>query len=310
MSLTIAIPTYNRNMKLLAQLKRIEQQDCKFLQEILIIDNGSDDPIKATIDGALSACFRSKIKVVENGHNIGMSVNLVLPFLYAENEWLWLLSDDDEILETSLATIQKDIKTSDTIGMIKYPLSDRASSVMLSCYREFVEHCENEISITPGELVFYSNCVYKMKAVKNYIGCGFENANTYIGFMYPAFEMLNSTSESLLYSASPIVKYVPPEDDGYSYVRVALALTRVWDYELGSQNDLKKRFTLLFQSITSRRLLFNILIKESSVDAKTVVYLFYKVFRFQPLDPLPLAGLLLSNIKIFRSAIKHLKGLN
>ena len=76
MSLTIAIPTYNRNNIFRANLEKLLPQvteECR----IIIYDNCSDIPVKDSITDLLNSYSNIDISIVTNPHNVGMTANIL-----------------------------------------------------------------------------------------------------------------------------------------------------------------------------------------------------------------------------------------
>lgn len=93
--ITVAVPTYNRP-------ESIKQLAFKFLGQIsnnqhvdvVVLDNSSED-ISKTNKETLS---NFKIRYIKNDVNLGFHGNLVKCFERAQGKWLWIISDDDEVL--------------------------------------------------------------------------------------------------------------------------------------------------------------------------------------------------------------------
>ena len=109
MKLTIAIPTYNRNELLKANLLKLLPQvtdECR----IIIFDNCSDVPVKDTLSDLLNGYSNIDISIVRNRYNIGMTANILKCFEECPDPWLWVLGDDDEVTDGAVARILIDIK--------------------------------------------------------------------------------------------------------------------------------------------------------------------------------------------------------
>jgi abequosyltransferase len=101
--LTIVIPTYNRASclgllleSILIQLKNVKNQDI----EVLIFDNCSTDSTKE-----VAQSFASKSPIfnyVRNDENIGADNNFVKGFLSAKGKYLWMLGDDELLLDGAI----------------------------------------------------------------------------------------------------------------------------------------------------------------------------------------------------------------
>jgi len=249
-SLTIAIPTYNRLNSLMSQLRIIDQNADPFLKEVIIIDNNSAE----CCQNRLSELKNINVRLIKNQINIGMSTNLQMPFLYCTTKYLWLLSDDDEVLHGSIKMIKEDVCKDDAV-LYKYPLQDRAVDMEIHSLEKLVIFLDENRHIGSGELVFYSNCVYDMENAREYLTSAFEYSSTYVGFLFPAFEALKNSYKYVKFMKEPIVRYKSPIDGGYSYIKVlkALIMLRAYDNQLDSVYN--ERFLLKFISITPRTLL-------------------------------------------------------
>lgn len=90
-SLTIAIPTWNRNSQLAITIESLNRQ-LRDGVRILVLDNCSTVPISKTLPEEL----RSKITIVRNIINIGACANVLRCFELADSDWVWILGDDDQ----------------------------------------------------------------------------------------------------------------------------------------------------------------------------------------------------------------------
>jgi glycosyltransferase involved in cell wall biosynthesis len=102
--LTIAIPTYDRNVILRDNLARLLPQltdDCR----LLIIDNASPTAVSETLEPLLKSFPRVHAEVVRNRVNLGGSANILRCFELCETKWLWLLGDDDIVSPDAIQTI-------------------------------------------------------------------------------------------------------------------------------------------------------------------------------------------------------------
>jgi len=102
--LTIAIPTYNRSRYLARLLDSlIPQLENEPRVELLISDNSSPDGTQATLEGyrEQGLVFRS----IRNQTNIGADSNIGQCFAEAAGKYVWILGDDDVVLQDGLASI-------------------------------------------------------------------------------------------------------------------------------------------------------------------------------------------------------------
>jgi len=89
-NLTIAIPTFNRNIQLQSNLACILRQNISNVS-ILVIDNCSDIPVVDTLAKELEI-FGDTLKVVRNRANVGLAGNFIKCIELCETKWMWLLS--------------------------------------------------------------------------------------------------------------------------------------------------------------------------------------------------------------------------
>jgi hypothetical protein len=110
--LTVAIPTYNRNAELAAQLSRlVPQLDAS--TELIVLDNHSDRPIYDEIAPLFGAQPVFRYRTVRHVTNIGPNANILRSVELAAGEWLWVLSDDDPVLPNAVTTILETIRAAE-----------------------------------------------------------------------------------------------------------------------------------------------------------------------------------------------------
>ncbi len=100
--LSLCFPTYNRGALMAQQLERLNSMAPALLKqmEIIVSDNCSTDDtekiVKGYIEGGLPCSY------YKNSSNLGMDGNFVACFKRATGKYVWLLGDDDTIIESSL----------------------------------------------------------------------------------------------------------------------------------------------------------------------------------------------------------------
>lgn len=267
--LSIGIPTFNRKEQLQKQLESIFRQDLANIDEIIIVDNHSDYNVQELVDR-----FNSDIiRLVINPFNIKMSTNMMSPFLYCNSEWLWLLSDDDETLENSIQDILLEINNSaSNTGMLKfshYHENPKQKDIIVHDLNEYIDYYYDESNIRSGELVFMSTNVYNVKNIINYLCFGYEYSYTFVGFLVPIFKALDDKVISVSFSSKPIVKYIPPRDNGYSYHTVAMGLSTLSHLPLNLDSPYHKKFLEITMSISFKSLFIS-LIRSDQKNASEV----------------------------------------
>ena len=105
--LSIAIPTFNRKLRLERQITKLVQQielcGINADVEIIVSDNSSTDGTYDVIKQINFDYFnRIKITYFSNKYNLGSDANFALAILRASGSYVWLLSDDDELFDYAL----------------------------------------------------------------------------------------------------------------------------------------------------------------------------------------------------------------
>jgi glycosyltransferase involved in cell wall biosynthesis len=175
MLLTIAIPTYNRPDKI---LKRVTELIPLLRDEVelLIIDNASKENVEHLILKEAPETI-GRIRHIRNKVNIGGNANICRCFEEASGEWMWLLGDDDEIVDTALSSILSEIEQ----------LSSQSQAFAGLNFSTTIYEYPNRVEINSKEsywksingvrefsnALFISSCVYNLTQVRQYIKDGY-----------------------------------------------------------------------------------------------------------------------------------------
>ena len=168
--LTIVIPTYNRQVRLLNLLHTIYNQPES--QDILIsiCDNHSDYDVKEAIVNEFGAEKTSNLSVFVNKYNFGMNANLSSTFLHCDTKWMWIIGDDDEAIDGSLASILRDINDYPDTTLFKYSNIDyHFTNTAVDNFPQFIKYVKDG-GYPTGLPIFMSNNVYNMESVAKHYG--------------------------------------------------------------------------------------------------------------------------------------------
>lgn len=104
--LTICIPTYNRGEYLEQQLKRLSTLHIELWKDITVFvsDNCSTDNTEEVVKKYIKLPVVD-IQYSKNVENLGMDGNFVKCFRAAKSKYVWLLGDDDYIIDGKLPQI-------------------------------------------------------------------------------------------------------------------------------------------------------------------------------------------------------------
>lgn len=109
--LSIAIPTYNRATFLEKLLNYIAPQakELDGIVEICISNNGSPDNTKEIVTN-FKKKYPDLIKYNENEKNLGVDMNLIKIMEMSEGDFVWLLGDDDIVVDEGIKKVANFIK--------------------------------------------------------------------------------------------------------------------------------------------------------------------------------------------------------
>lgn len=280
--LSIGIPTYNRENQLHNQLYSLFSQDLSGVDEIIVVDNKSEYNINALIDQFDKE--RCKIRLIENAFNIRMAVNMVSPLLYCKSEWLWLLSDDDQTSCNAVQDVLSEIKKSPAnTGMIKFSVDGfkkKNNYALVTDLTEFIDYYYSEKELRRGELVFISNNVLNMNNLKPYLGYAFEYSYNYISFLIPVLMGLDNKHISVVFSEKPVVKYIPPRGNGYSFGVVGKGLSTFSHIPFSLNKKYKKRLYNLIMSISYFIAIKRFLLKEQVKDIYDIRLMYDNIYKY------------------------------
>ncbi|WP_333494602.1 glycosyltransferase family 2 protein [Kluyvera sp. CHPC 1.251] len=202
--LTICIPTYNRFEKLKKQVKDLLQQ-LDEVEKIVIIDNATPlvswDPDDELFNDP-------RITLIINSANVGLSANLVKSMDIAQQGWLWVLSDDEQIMPDALMTIREYIQH-DAVDFINFKCEmaqGYKSDNLCKGINDYFQAINNDF----GNHLLISNNILKVSAFKKYIKFAYWGCFTNAPHIAPVLMALDQGSTILLSSKS-IVSWTAPE---------------------------------------------------------------------------------------------------
>ena len=179
--LTIAIPSYNRNLVLKENIQKLLFQ-INDQVEVVIIDNSSDLPIEETLNQEL--LDYPQLSVIRNISNIGLSANIIRGIEICKTKWVWLLSDDDTPYENAIEKILEQIESNENAYYINFTSNyskNRSKSFQTTGENEFIEKVESIHC-----LFLISLGVYNVEAIRPYLRFSYLYSYTLV----PHFVML------------------------------------------------------------------------------------------------------------------------
>ena len=248
-NLTIIIPTYNREKRLIKMLESIAKQDSRI--KIKIIDNNSNYDVESTIKNKFPTL---SIEIIKNKANIGMIGNISKCFYECDTKWMWLLSDDDEILENAFINIEEEIKKYPEVAYFKFSIdgigiNGEEKPEKVETLEEFIDHYYNDPISKGGQMVFMSNNLFNMKILNKYLGEIYTYSYIYVPHLIPVFFGLANKEIQAIFSDKKIVRYLPPDGDHWNILKVILGVSTISHLPLNLNKEYIRRFIKIFNWI-------------------------------------------------------------
>lgn len=246
--LTIVIPTYNREKRLIRLLKSIERQNAVDKYFIVILNNHSDYNVEELISKYFSGSFLNNVEIINRPYNIGAENNIGSAFLYAKTDFLWIIGDDDEVIDGCFNIIEEDSIRYSDIPFFKYPSNVQQKSesdILVSNIKQFKELNRKGL-ITAGNVIFVSNNIFNLPQLVQYISTSLLFSYSSIPHSLPMLRCLMDKRPFLL-SNREIVRYLEPDGDHWNYIKIVMRLSTVLNIDDGDHNVVREFFRIISQ---------------------------------------------------------------
>ncbi|NHA04457.1 glycosyltransferase family 2 protein [Mucilaginibacter sp. HC2] len=216
--LTIAIPTYNREVYLRRLLESLfnQKSDFKNQVEIIISDNASTDNTQAVIGDFMNN--KLEISLITNPENIGSDRNIAQCYTKAKGKYVVAFGDDDVLYPNSVAIILDIINKVKDFGVLylNWELIKKDRLILESDILLFDDYLQfyNKVS---HNSTFISGNVVNSKYVNNI------NFDRYFGtnLVQLPFILTASLSETYnIFHIQPLVGVQPDNSGGFSVCKV------------------------------------------------------------------------------------------
>lgn len=254
--LTIVIPTYNRKNQLVRLLKSIERQNALKKYYVVILNNHSNYDIESTLNNCFSSEFIKNIEINNRPINVGASYNISGAFLACKTDYLWIIGDDDEVIDGAIDIIEEDIIRFPNIPLFKYSLKGSTNEWVVSSISEVISLNKHNYLIA-GNIIYISNSIFKISLLKDYLSYLFIYSYSAIPHTIPMIYCI-ANRKDIFFSTKDIIYYNAPEGDHWDYISTTLALSSLLDINISGQYDVVKSF---FKMI-ARHFDFNVFLKE------------------------------------------------
>jgi glycosyltransferase involved in cell wall biosynthesis len=171
--LTIGIPTYNGSKTILTLLNSISSQNFdKSKVEILISNNASSDNTSNVIETFIKENDQLTIKTLTNKINLGFDGNISKLINFASGQYLWLIGDDDYLIENSIKKLLDFLNENNTLDYIYTNFFIYSKSKKLKPFSSFQHNISsnkiNKLFKTIGlDNNFLSSNVFKLELIKS-----------------------------------------------------------------------------------------------------------------------------------------------
>lgn len=298
--LSICIPTYNRAHFLKEALYGLEKaipENNKNLFEIVISNNCSTDQTHEVINDFIDKNPLLEINVIHQNVNIGPK-NTAVVSSYAKGEFIWIISDDDVILQSSLKKILLILKKAEHInGIIINYAGFQSNSLMLEkpvlLKKNGILNKNMALEHLCTSITFISALVYRRE--KTHLSEKFLDNNLPHSFIF-----LQAIKDGKIYSCSEVLLAMRMGNSGgYDFYKVFLeTFSEVLDYakeldfnKLVVENVKRKHlrnhvtiFSIIFKSSRSygelkisKSSAFNLLLNYNRRDFYTKILAFYVI---------------------------------
>ena len=249
--LTICIPSRDRPQEALRTVEALVPQIEGTEVVLVILDNCSSSSYSDVLEGeprVAELLAVGRARVVRHACNIGMSANFMRAFEEVETEWLWILSDDDDVRPDAVSLIFDAVETyGEKVNFIKFSAKTSSPSGVfhkLDSLENFIDWNAQSSNAFNGCLLI-SNGLYRVESFLPHVGVGYGYANTYIPHFMMLVEYFAQGGKGVVVS-SILVDYKVARV-GYSYSLVAgLGVGAPKHAILNVSTDYYKKFTRLF----------------------------------------------------------------
>ena len=177
-SLTIVIPTYNRN-HLLAETVAVLLPQLSADIDLVVLDNHSSTPVADTLTPYLREHVGGKFaSIVRNRQNIGGDANIVRCFEYASGDWIWVLADDDMPSHDAVSLIKASVAKVPNLGLLNYfaPCTTHPHRTKTTISQGISAYIENMDAF--GAHLFLPASIYRATVARKYLKVAHRNIHT------------------------------------------------------------------------------------------------------------------------------------
>lgn len=275
--LTVAIPTFDRPLDLEATLNQIGPQlndQCV----LHVVDNCSQCDIEEIVQNFREQFSTVIVKYTRNSVNIGASANFMRCFEVCDTPWLWLLSDDDMVLDNAIETILATIHQHPECTYINFKNGGhletyRPNSVKISGFDELVLKMERF-----DDQIFISTNIYNAKVFKQYLNIGHHFAYSLAPMFAINTLIMSQNNKECLLSKHSISKSGPrkPPEKSWGILPFILGIYSLLDLPMKKKTRAILRYKIGFMAPSYLWVAFSLALQAKNIDGAypTALYSF------------------------------------
>jgi glycosyltransferase involved in cell wall biosynthesis len=213
LSLSICIPTYNRATLLEIQLERvlmqIQKDNLQDYLEVVISNNTSTDSTTFVVNKLMQAF--SGVNYVVQEKNIGL-YNIVEVVKYAKGKFIWIISDDDLIIDGALKFLIDTIAVNSDLKMITGSVINQKNF-----HNAIIMDKNSSLQTLGNNIAYLSFCVFRNENIK------FEMPqDSLIPHSYIFLDVMSKEGQHI-FSSTQLLEYRKDNETSYSFFKAFYA---------------------------------------------------------------------------------------
>jgi glycosyltransferase involved in cell wall biosynthesis len=275
--LTVAIPTFDRNDRLLQTLTDLLPQMMASC-DLLVIDNASAVAVSETLASLLAEYPGVRVRILRNDVNIGGNANICRCIELAEGSYLWILSDDDRVLANAVSTIFAMLDDFSGAAMINFSsqIHMRKSQILCHGIDDFVAKIDNFSNI-----LFLSTSIYNANNLRFQLRFAFQHCYS-LAPHFAALLMSLDAMPNCVLSEKQIVGWESDQDQqSWSVVSLALGVMTVLELPLKSTTRVLLAEKIAAACSPPDALFFQLLKQELSTGEHAAARFYYDHLRYR-----------------------------
>ncbi len=225
-TLTIAIPTWNRNALVHKHVAALLPQLTPDVR-LEILDNASPIPVSETLAELLQQFPQAAATVIRHHVNIGSSANVMRCVERCQTPWLWILGDDDRPLPDAIQTALMATRQHANCLAINFSSMHgySGSDLVSDGLEEFVRKTPNFANLT-----LISNNLYRADRLGQHVRTGYFFAYSLYPHLACLLSELNANGGQCCFTSAQLVEWGP--DSQWSRVMAGAGMGVLLDLPL------------------------------------------------------------------------------